>query len=130
MFSVLPVKFGVPDGVGVEAARGALHAAIARRATTSGARKRMAFGMCTSPAVGASLGRSGSMQTQRAPRFRGGHPASLLVGLGDERRGRHPPSAFLRGPQNQKRRRDGGADFGGDDPGFYAPRDPPLLLSP
>src|SRR2546423_15332005 len=101
MFSVLPVKFGVPDGVGVEAARGAWHATIGRRATTSGARKRMAFGMGTSRAVGASLGRSGSMQPQRAPRFRGGHPASLLVGLGDERRERHRLTAFVGSHENE-----------------------------
>jgi hypothetical protein len=46
MFNVLPAKFGVPvaDGVGVDAARGALQAVATSSAATSGARKRIAFG--------------------------------------------------------------------------------------
>ena len=57
MLSVFPVKLGAPDadGVGVEAARGALQAAVMTSAATRGARNRVALRMCTSPAVGAAV---------------------------------------------------------------------------
>ena len=50
MLSVFPVKFGAPvaDGVGVDAARGALHATATIKAATNRVTKRMAFRMCTS----------------------------------------------------------------------------------
>ena len=45
MFSVLPVKLGVPvaEGVGDDAARGALHAVATSSAMTSGATERTTF---------------------------------------------------------------------------------------
>src|SRR5207237_9837822 len=51
MFSVLPVKLGVPvaEGVGDDAARGALHAVATSSAMTSGAPERTTFLICPPP---------------------------------------------------------------------------------